>query len=269
MEGNIVLKQYDGSQILPKDDAILYDMIVGQNGIIKGCELTWLGSNQIHISSGYGIIKGRLFEVADQIIYATLPTTESTYNGILLIVVNLADVDQPITLATRIYSMTVTEDNFTQDEDMNINNGTWEMPIAEYKCTSSGISTFVDTSVKVTAPYTTIRSFGEWEALAEEGYIVDARLAKKQILTAQNKIAYYGTCYASNELEDFPYRISVPCTGVDPNYVPYVTFNAKDAISGVFAPVATAGDNTVYIYANEKITENVTIPVIQCIRKVW
>lgn len=116
--------------------------------------------------------------------------------------------------------------------------------------------------------------------ITEEGIALDARQAnpsiegtlaykvKNQILTFQNKIGYAGTCYESGVLEDFPYQISVTCEGVDVNYVPYVTFDVKDAIAGIFAPVATTASNIIYIYSNEKITENINIPVVQCIRKV-
>lgn len=147
MKGNIELKQYDGTQILPKDDAILYDMIVGQSGIIQGCELTWLGSNQVHINHGYGIIKGRLFEIADQTFYAKLPTTSDSYFGYIVIVVDLKNTVTPITFTPRISETAIT--TWTQDNDMNFTNGKYEMPIAEYKATNSGITSFSDVTKKI------------------------------------------------------------------------------------------------------------------------
>lgn len=148
MKGNIELKQYDGTKILPKDDAILYDMIVGQSGIIQGCELTWLGSNQVHINHGYGIIKGRLFEIADQTFYAKLPTTSDSYFGYIVIVVDLENTVTPITFTPRISETAIT--TWTQDSDMNFTNGKYEMPIAEYKATNSGITSFSDVTKKIT-----------------------------------------------------------------------------------------------------------------------
>lgn len=268
MEGNIELKQYDGSQILPKDDAILYDMIVGQNGIIKGCELTWLGSNQIHIDSGYGIIKGRLFEVAEQTIYAKLPDTSSTYFGYVVIVVDLEDADEPIKITTCVYENAAIEGDWVQDEELNLVNGTWEMPIGEYKATNSGIGSFADLLVKVEAPFVTIQDFSELEAIEEKGYIVDATLNKKQILTFTNKTVATSAWTNVGTYADYPYRAAISCTGVDTNYVPNVTFGVTECSSGLYAPVAISASNIVYIYANAIPSTAITIPTIQCIRKV-
>lgn len=151
MKGNIELKQCDGTQILPKDDAILYDVIVGQSGIIQGCELTWLGSNQVHINHGYGIIKGRVFEVADQTFYAKLPSSSDTYYGYIIIIVDLENSTTPIKFEPRISETAITD--WTQDSDMNFTNGTYEMPIAEYKATNSGITSFSDVTKKILGLY--------------------------------------------------------------------------------------------------------------------
>lgn len=268
MEGNIELKQYDGAQILPKDDAILYDMIVGQCGIIKGCELTWLGSNQIHISAGYGIIKGRLFEVADQTIYAKLPTTSRSCYGYVVIVLNLEDGDEPISIVTCIGNTAYIEGDWVQDEELNHINGTWEMPIGEYRATNSGITEFTDMAVKVTTPFVTIKDFDELEAAVEEGYLVDATLVRKMTLTFQNKTVLVANWAEDSTYEDYPYRATLSCSGVDANYIPYVTFDAVDTISGIFAPIADTESNKVYIYANGVPESDIIIPTIQCIRKV-
>lgn len=268
MIGNIELKQYDGSQILPKDDAILYDMIVGQNGIIKGCELTWMGSNQIHIDSGYGIIKGRLFEVAEQTIYAGLPDAANTHFGYVIIVADLENTDEPIKITTRICESAAMEDDWTQDEEMNLVNGMWEMPIAEYEATNTGISSFTDLMVKVESTFTTIQDFSELAAIAEKGYIVDATLSKKQILTFINKTVAVSAWVNDETYADYPYRAAISCTGVDTNYVPNVTFGVEECASALFAPVAMSAGNKIYIYANAVPDAAITIPTIQCIRKV-
>lgn len=268
MKGTIELKQYDGSQILPKDDAILYDMIVGQNGIIDGCKISWIGGNQIHISHGYGIIKGRLFEVLEQTIYAALPTSQDSTFGYVIISVKLYNTNEPIKIETRIYNRVATEDDWVQEERMNMTQGMWEMPIAEYMATNTGINSFVDLSVKVTSVYDTIKNFSELEAIEEEGYLVDAKLQKKQILTFYNKSVLLSSWKADPTYSDFPYRAIVSCSGVDTNYIPYVTFGAMEAMSGTFAPIANTESNKVYLYANAIPENDFTIPTIQCIRKV-
>lgn len=39
---SITLKQFDRAQVTPKDDATLYDFLIGQSGIVKGCTVTHL-----------------------------------------------------------------------------------------------------------------------------------------------------------------------------------------------------------------------------------
>lgn len=268
MKGLIEIKQYDGTQILPKDDAILYDMIVGQNGIIDGCKISWIGGNQIHISHGYGIIKGRLFEVLEQIIYATLPTSQDSCFGYLLISVKLYNTSEPIKIETLIRNTVATEDDWVQEKRMNMIQGTWEMPIAEYIANSTGITSFTDISVKVTSAYDTVKNFSELEAVEEEGYIVDAKLHKKQILTFSNKTVLSSSWEVDNTYADFPYKAAVACIGVDAKYIPYVSFGVVEATLGRYAPIANTEQDKVYIYANEKPDMEFVIPTIQCIRKV-
>lgn len=270
MEGAIELKQYDGAQVLPKDDAILYDMIVGQNGIIYGCDITWLGSNQIHISYGYGIIKGRMFEVAEQTIYANLPSTTTSKYGYVVIALDLEVTDKPISIETILCASRAYEENgdWNQDENINIVNGVWEMPIAEYKATNAGISSFTDLIVKVKSIYKSINSFSEWEALGVKGYLLDAFLAREQIKTFENKKVPIILWTQNSIYEEYPYSAAVYCSGIDSHYVPNVIFGLEESVSGIFAPVAKSETNVTRIYAKEKPDYEITIPTIQCIRKV-
>ena len=60
----------------------------------------------------------------------------------------------------------------------------------------------------------------------------------------------------------FPYRAAVALTGVDVGMLPEVVFDAEDAMSGAFAPVATAYFGGVYIYSTDVPDAAVTIPTI-------
>lgn len=265
----IILKQADGSTVLPKDDAILYDMIVNQSGYIHGCEVTWQGGNQIHIGAGYGIIKGRVFEVDEQTVYAKLPTESGkTYYGYLVIAVDLEQNSVRIATYANPNEMTVENGGIEQDQEFNYDNGIWELVIAEYNATSTAITSFVTKWEKVEGVYQTIKSFPELAALNEQGYIVDALLIKKQILTFSNVRVPVSAWLENTTYEDYPYRASIGCNGVDSNYSPNIVFDLKDAISGIFAPIATTLTGTVCIYANEIPSYDLTIPTIQCIRKV-
>ena len=63
---------------------------------------------------------------------------------------------------------------------------------------------------------------------------------------------------------DYPFRASVSISSVTTSYVPEVIFNMTDATGGNFAPVCETYNGGVYIYAKEKPTATVTIPVIEC-----
>lgn len=65
---------------------------------------------------------------------------------------------------------------------------------------------------------------------------------------------------------DYPWRASVPITGVTADMRPEVRFSIADVESGIFAPFAQSYAGGVYIYAAEKPGAAVTIPVIDCMR---
>ena len=64
--------------------------------------------------------------------------------------------------------------------------------------------------------------------------------------------------------KDYPFRASIPLTGVTANMIPDVYFSFEDAVSGMFAPVSAAYKGGVYIYASEQQTVGMTIPAIIC-----
>ena len=60
----------------------------------------------------------------------------------------------------------------------------------------------------------------------------------------------------------YPYRAAVTLTGVTASMLPEVVFDAEDAASGNYAPVATAYSGGVYIYSVAVPDSSVTIPSI-------
>ena len=268
---SISLKQYDGSIVRPKDDALLYDMIVNQNGYIHGCNVTWLGGNQIKIAAGFGIIKGRVFEITEQTVYAKLPSVSGqSYYGYLYIRVDLSNTSEPIAIYTDVTATEWLTENgdFDQDDDMNYINGMWEMVIAEYRATNTAITSFTTVWEKVTGVYTTIKDFSELAALNKYGYLVDALIEKKKILTFTNLQVPVSQWLENTTYTDYPYRAVISCNGVDANYAATAVFDVAEATSGTFSPVTTTVTGGVCIYANQIPDATITIPTIQCIRKV-
>lgn len=67
---------------------------------------------------------------------------------------------------------------------------------------------------------------------------------------------------ADSTYADFPYRASVPLSGVISTMIPDVVLSLADATSGNFAPVAEAYNGGVYIYAASPPNSAITIPTI-------
>ncbi len=74
------------------------------------------------------------------------------------------------------------------------------------------------------------------------------------------------TFSADNTYEDYSFRAAVPLAGVTADHDVDVRFDASDAVSGVFAPVAATYNGGVYLYASEVPEATVTIPRIICSR---
>lgn len=50
----------------------------------------------------------------------------------------------------------------------------------------------------------------------------------------------------------FPYRYSIPCSGVTSSMFAEVTFGVASAMSGLYSPISDCGTNVVYIWASEQ-----------------
>lgn len=129
---------YSGMTRTAKHDAIVYDAALNRSGIFNGCNVTANG-NVITVSSGYGIIKGRVFEISQESFSVTLPGSGTTY-GALVVTLNLGN-SAPLTLET--ISSSSSTFNLTKNENANFSNSQYQMLLATYTMKSSGISNVV------------------------------------------------------------------------------------------------------------------------------
>jgi len=63
---------------------------------------------------------------------------------------------------------------------------------------------------------------------------------------------------------DYPFRATVPLTGVTAAMDVDVRLDAPDATSGIYAPVATSYNGGIYLYSSEVPEADITIPRIIC-----
>lgn len=66
--------------------------------------------------------------------------------------------------------------------------------------------------------------------------------------------------------EEYPYRAAVSLNGVKQGMIPDVMFDVPEQTSGIFAQVARAFENGIYIYASDIPEADFTIPTIICWR---
>lgn len=184
---SIELKQFDGSTITPKDDAIMYEILTGVSGIISGCDLTAMGGGVIKIGSGRGIIKGRQFVVQEESISVEL-SAEGDKLGRIYFHMDLSNDTAPIQI------LFVTADELPeliQDVNCNETNGIYDMELATYSASTLAISELKKTALIIGKTWDNfaIKGKADLTALQVYGYLADAMVVK-QIM--QDVGAYLG-----------------------------------------------------------------------------
>lgn len=137
---SVELVTFDGGNLSPKRDAV-WRKNTQVDGVIYGCELTHLGSNQVQISAGWLNVRGRLVEVLQETILCELATT-GTMDGRIYLKLDLADATTPAELLT---VAATTLPDLEQDDDFNVTNGVWEMELGTYTASTTVISDLYST----------------------------------------------------------------------------------------------------------------------------
>lgn len=239
----IALKQCNGGIVYPKDDAILNDLLLGQNGIIYGCEVTQVANNVLRVSPGYGVIKGRMFEVTETDVVCILPDTGEA-NGELFINMSFEYYSSSyIQFETKLVGQGLIEKN----ENINFDEAkAYGIVISTYKANSSGITNVnnvrkqIKERIKILDNKTVPRT--AWEQAYGKVYNMIA-----------NKKYQYQACIALPEIDDY--------------YIPNVYFSEKDVELGIYSPLARIIDSKLYIAAKNIPDSDTLIEVIECIRK--
>lgn len=146
MANNIVLKTYKGGNVTPQDDAIIHDVAIATNGIFKGCEVSHARGNVLRVSQGFGMIKGRFFEVYESEIDVQLASAGQILDGRIYIHMDLANADEPIMLLAKTAAELPALD---MDADVNYNNSSFDIQLASFNVSSSEISNLTQTFTKI------------------------------------------------------------------------------------------------------------------------
>ena len=136
MADNIVLKTYKGGNVTPQDDAIIYETAIPGSGIFKGCEVTYARGNVLHISQGFGMIRGRFFEVYETEIDVRLADVGETLDGRVYIHLDLSNADEPIKILAQAAAELPPLD---ADVNINYNNSSYDLELAIFTVSSAGL----------------------------------------------------------------------------------------------------------------------------------
>ena len=137
MADNITLKTYKGGNVTPQDDAIIYETAIPGSGIFKGCEVTYARGNVLHISQGFGMIRGRFFEVYETEIDVRLADVGETLQGRVYIHLDLSNADEPIKILAQ---AAVELPPLDADVNINYNNSSYDLELAIFTVSSAGLS---------------------------------------------------------------------------------------------------------------------------------
>ena len=139
---SIVLKTFKGGNVTPQNDAIIYQTAIPGAGIFKGCEVTAARGNILHLSQGYGIIKGRFFEMYENEVSVQLAETGHTLNGQIYLHMDLSNADEPIKI---IAETGETLSTLMMDANVNYNNSTYDLQLAVFKVTAAAVTDLTQT----------------------------------------------------------------------------------------------------------------------------
>ena len=167
---SVILKQFDGGAISPRDDAILYNSIIQRNGIFNGCEITHLGANQRKITAGRGIIKGRTFEIEEMTVNCQL-SPYGTRKGRMYLRMELSNLEAPIQIKT--VAATSLPD-LVQEEDCNYTNGVYEMELCTYDVTDVQVKNLKMTYDAIDTAFPIARSLEEAEGVTDPDVLANA-----------------------------------------------------------------------------------------------
>lgn len=138
----IKMNMFAGNQMTAANDGMIYDKMIAESGILNGCEMTFMGANQIHIAKGYLIIKGRLCTILEETINVEMANTDVELPGRLYIHADLADTITPVKFVSVVSDPLP---DLIQDEDFNFDNGIYELELGTYTAGRVAITDFTPT----------------------------------------------------------------------------------------------------------------------------
>ena len=167
MADEIRLVTFEGQNVAPINDALMWETAIGDSGVIYGCETTLKDASTLHIETGYGVVCGRHFQIFESDIPVTL-SPGGDLLGRLYVHMDLSDASEPIQLLVETAaSLTPVE----QDDNVNITNGVWEFNLATFDLNALTISNLVNVFPTVAGGGSNLIAGTETGPNASEAYV--------------------------------------------------------------------------------------------------
>lgn len=144
---SITLHTVDNGTVNAIDDAKFYEELTNSlSGLVAGGVCTIVSANTIHITSGWGLILGRLFTIEAEDIPVQV-SASGTVNGRLKMVIDLSTPDTPISIESEARSSLPA---LTQ-EDLNNGGFVYEFALATYNVDELNVTNLVsNTPISIT-----------------------------------------------------------------------------------------------------------------------
>lgn len=145
---SITLHTVDNGIVNAINDAKYYEKLTNSAcGMVEGGVVTIVSANTLHITSGWGIILGRLFTIEAEDINVAV-STSGTVNGRLKLVIDLSSADTPISFESEARSSLPA---LTQ-EDLNNGGFVYELSLATYSIDELNATDITSNTPIVIAP---------------------------------------------------------------------------------------------------------------------
>lgn len=167
MADEIRLVTFEGENVAPVNDALMWNAAIGDSGVIYGCETTLKNASTLHIAAGYGVICGRHFQIFESDIHVTLSSTGDLL-GRLYVHMDLSDATEPIQLLIETAASLSPEE---QDDNINIINGVWDMNLATFALNALTISNLQNVFSTVAGGGSSLIAGTETGATASQAYV--------------------------------------------------------------------------------------------------